>query len=232
MRLSDLSDYVALRRMVSNPWETIRFRTRKSRADRRLVVRMLDGPPLHVRGGANDYHIFHRIFLRDEYRLEGHTGWECVIDIGGSVGLFATRAAAIAKRVITYEPVTGNFEQLQLNCSGRKDIEAVLAAVSGTSGRLRIYRPVAEGFTGRHSAYRDLAGLMTDDYDEVDAITLDELFLRHQVTRCDLLKIDCEGAEYEILHAASDETLEHIDRIHAEYHNVSPDDPRTRIAHF
>lgn len=232
MRLSDLSDYVALRRMVANPWETIRFRARKGRPGSRLDVRLLDGPPLHVRGGTNDFHIFHRIFLRDEYRLGGHADWECVVDIGGNVGLFSVRAAAIARRVIAYEPVAGNFEQLRANCAGRRDIEAVHAAVAGRTGKLRIYRPVASGFTGRHSAYRELAGLMSDAYDEVDAISLDELFRRHAIDRCDLLKIDCEGAEYEILHAAGDATLARVARIHAEYHDVDPGDPRTRIAHF
>jgi FkbM family methyltransferase len=232
VKLNDLSDYVALRRIVANPWETIRFRKKKSREHCRLVVQMFDGPPLHVRGGTNDFHIFHRIFLRDEYHLDGHAGWECVVDIGGNVGLFAIRAAAIARRVITYEPVSDNFEQLTVNCAGRDGVEAVRAAVAGSPGRLRLYRPVDHSFSGRHSAYRDLAGLMTDDYDEVDAVTLDELLRRHEIAHCDLLKIDCEGAEYEILHGASDDAFARIDRIHAEYHNVSPDDPRTRIADF
>jgi FkbM family methyltransferase len=193
---------------------------------------MLDSPPVHVRGGTTDFHMFHRIFLRDEYRLDGHADWECVVDIGGNVGLFSARAAAIARRVITYEPVAENFAQLQVNCSGRANIEAVRVAVAGRSGSLRIYRPAARGLTGVHSAYRDMGGLMSDEYDEADAITLDELLRRHDVAHCDLLKIDCEGAEYEILHAASDETLARVDRIHAEYHNVSPDDPRTRVGNF
>ncbi|UCE85717.1 MAG: hypothetical protein JSU66_15520 [Deltaproteobacteria bacterium] len=73
---------------------------------------------------------------------------------------------------------------------------------------------------------------MTDACDEADAITLDERFRRHDGARCDRLEIDCEGSEYEIPHAASDETRARIDRIHAEYHNASPDDLRTRIGNF
>ena len=48
--------------------------------------------------------------------------------------------------------------------------------------------------------------------------TLDELLRRLGVARCDLLKLDCEGAEYEILYGASEETLRAIDAITAEYH--------------
>ena len=75
-------------------------------------------------------------------------------------------------------------------------------------------------------------GLLSEQYDEVPARTLDDLFERHEIDACDLMKIDVEGAEYDILHAASDDTLARIRRIHGEYHNVNPENPETRIDHF
>jgi hypothetical protein len=40
----------------------------------------------------------------------------------------------------------------------------------------------------------------------------------NRVARCDLLKLDCEGAEHEILRSASADTLRRIRRVAAEYH--------------
>lgn len=38
------------------------------------------------------------------------------------------------------------------------------------------------------------------------------------IPRCDLLKIDCEGSEYEIFYLSSSETLNKIERIVGEFH--------------
>ncbi len=73
---------------------------------------------------------------------------------------------------------------------------------------------------------------MTARYDEVPARSLDEVFARNAIEACDLLKIDVEGSEYAILHGASDATLARVARIHGEYHDVAPEDPRTRIDAF
>ena len=239
MRAEDLSDYVALRRIASNAWEIVRFRKRKGRSEV-LTVRMRDGRSFEIRGGTQDFHVFHRIFLRDEYRLgrshrgldRSHSagaGWGCVVDLGANVGLFALRAARVARRVVSYEPFPGNVEQLRRNARVWPEVELVPEAVAGKPGTLRLYRPKAEGLSGLHSAYRDGANL-TDAFDEVPATTLDQLFERHQIADCELLKIDVEGAEYDILYAASDATFARIRRIYGEYHNVRPEDPSTRIA--
>jgi hypothetical protein len=48
--------------------------------------------------------------------------------------------------------------------------------------------------------------------------TLDDVFTTLAIDRCDLLKLDCEGAEYEIIFGASNATLAKIRHIVAEYH--------------
>ncbi|MGZ0171284.1 MAG: FkbM family methyltransferase [Planctomycetales bacterium] len=40
--------------------------------------------------------------------------------------------------------------------------------------------------------------------------------------KVDLLKIDCEGGEYEILDSTSDELLSRIDRVCMEFHELHP----------
>lgn len=234
MRPRDIADYVELRRIATNPWEVLRYRWR-GRQDRDLTVDLRGASPLHLRGGLPDHHMFHRIFLADEYRL-GRLApgkWECVVDLGANVGVFSARVAPFARRVIAYEPVGENFAQLEKNSAGLDNVTIVHEAVSSEAGALRIYAPKNRAQTGVFSAHIDLGhGMVSDSYEEVDAVPLDEVFRKHDVGHCDLLKIDVEGQEYDILHAASHETFERIGRIHGEFHDVRPQDPRTRISHF
>jgi FkbM family methyltransferase len=232
LRREDVGDYFALRRFAANPWETVRFRKTR-RHGQTLAVQMRDGATLLLRGDSNDFHIFHRIYLRDEYRLArlpARLG--CVIDLGANVGLFAARVAPRAERVICYEPVPANFAQLERNVAGFANVAIHREAVAGEAGTLRIYRPESDALSGRHSAFADVSTHMTARYDEVPARSLDEVFARNAVEACDLLKIDVEGSEYAILHGAGAATLARVARIHGEYHDVAPDDPRTRIDAF
>ena len=54
----------------------------------------------------------------------------------------------------------------------------------------------------------------------VPSTTLPEIMNAHGIDRIDLLKMDCEGAEYEVLYATSPEQLQRISRLRMEYHNL------------
>lgn len=53
----------------------------------------------------------------------------------------------------------------------------------------------------------------------VDVTSLDRVMPTLDVARIDLLKIDAEGAEYDVLRGA-DQTLDMVDRVVAEYHSL------------
>lgn len=233
VRLEDLRDWIALRRIAENPWAVVRYR-KSHREGQVLAVRLRDAGTLELRGGRADFHMFHRIFLRDEYRLRETVAGrlECVVDLGANVGLFAARIAPLARRVIAYEPYPAHFAQLVKNLAGRSNVETRQAAVAGKSGTVRLYEPENVGQSGTHSLHPESGGYMSKRFVDVPAVSLDELFERHAIEVCDLLKLDVEGSEYEILHGASALTLARIQRIHGEYHDVRREDPRTRSALF
>jgi hypothetical protein len=52
----------------------------------------------------------------------------------------------------------------------------------------------------------------------VDCLTLEDIFKKHRLKKLDLLKLDCEGAEYEILYETPAEILAKIKEIRLEYH--------------
>lgn len=55
----------------------------------------------------------------------------------------------------------------------------------------------------------------------IECVSLDDVFEQKQIEKCDLLKLDCEGSEYEILQRCRPETLNHVRRIVGEYHESS-----------
>lgn len=54
----------------------------------------------------------------------------------------------------------------------------------------------------------------------VPSDTLEDLLKRHKITYVDILKMDCEGAEYAIMDSISEKTAQRIGRIIVEYHYV------------
>ena len=197
------------------------------------MVQFRDKPYLYLRGGMSDYHMFHRIFLRDEYRLAGIPlkSWECVVDLGANVGLFSSCVSERACKVFSYEPFPGNREHLEKNCQTRENVTVIHKAVAGKPGTIRLFIPESKGCTGSYSSFPDLR-VTTESYQEVPSITLNQVFSDNKIYRCDLLKIDIEGQEYEVLHSTDDEVLSRTIRIHGEYHNVEPDNVITRIDNF
>jgi len=218
LRAEDLRDYWKLRRDAHNAWEVVRFRV-KRRPDRELEVDWRDGrPPLFIPGAGMYYHVFHRIFFRDEYRI-GRRSWDCVLDLGANVGFFSALVAPRAQRVVAYEPLRADWNLLRRNTEHFAHVEAVHAGVAAERGTLRL-----DPATGTASSI--------GSGETVATTPLDEVFATHAIEHCDLLKVDVEGMEYEILHAASPDVMNRIARIYAEYHDVNPDDPRTRIENF
>ena len=63
-------------------------------------------------------------------------------------------------------------------------------------------------------------GWITLDLTSKCDIYLNELFKNYRIHRCDFLKIDCEGAEYNIFYHTSDKTFNKIRTISMEFHDV------------
>ena len=54
----------------------------------------------------------------------------------------------------------------------------------------------------------------------VDSISLQKIFDDNNIEHCNFLKLDCEGAEYEIIKNLPIAYLEKIDKIIIEYHSA------------
>ena len=138
-----------------------------------------------------------------------------IIDIGAHIGGFCVLEGSRKPeaKIIAYEPFFENFQILEKNIrlNNLTNIISIMTAVASEISTRKFYmNPIN---TSAHSLNKK-----SDKSTEVPCITLDAIILDNQIERCSLLKMDTEGAEYEIILNASDETLKKIDNIIMEYH--------------
>jgi FkbM family methyltransferase len=155
------------------------------------------------------------VFIRREYgKLQK---CKTIVDIGANMGSFAIYAARSCPdaRIFCYEPHPRNFEFLTqnilVNALGQR-ITAFQCAVAATSDQ----RTFGLGQSPTHS----FLGAETGDFETVRCTTLTEILSSRCLGGIDFLKINCEGAEYEILESCGPNDLKRVANIRLEYHNL------------
>jgi FkbM family methyltransferase len=142
---------------------------------------------------------------------------DIVVDVGAHIGrytIIASKRVGESGKVIAIEAHPGNFEMLNRNVKLNKltNVTALNYAVYSKESKLRLYVPGEEsGFTIYNTVTTNRA--KTDEkFIEVNANTLDNLLLQQQqqhipgINHADInwIKIDVEGAEFEVLKGATD----------------------------
>ena len=193
----------------------------------RLIYQLKNGILFKVRPKTQDQTIFNQIWLKKVYGFPGFELKEgdVVVDIGAQAGFFSVYAGSKigSGKAYAFEPEPNNFKLLKENISLNKlkNVSAYNEAVGEKSGTrdFVVYKKVVSA----HSfAYSD-PGDVEFSKVTVTAKSLED-FMRHEnMERINFLKMDCEGAEYEILFNASEEVLQKIKKIAMEYHDIDDD---------
>jgi FkbM family methyltransferase len=143
-----------------------------------------------------------------------------IIDIGANAGyftLFATSRFPGAS-LFAYEPIPVNYTQLKRHCdlNQSRNILCFNLAVAGHCGEIQLSFDASDSFTT--SATMLSAAKTTNDSLSVACVTLQKIFDDNSIEKCDLLKMDCEGAEYDILYSCPRDYIRRIDQIAMEVH--------------
>jgi FkbM family methyltransferase len=187
---------------------------------RPLEVTLDDGLRFRVRTRMDAW-LLKETCLDGDYEREAalEDGWT-IVDVGAASGDFTVHAAKRCPRGIVYafEPLPEAFARLEehVRLNGVTNVRAFPQAIAAREGPLALY--TVTGLSGQHRTAGDgskaSAPLVT-----VRATTLGGAFERDGIARCDLLKIDCEGAEFEILLGLPPDVFSRIARIALEYHD-------------
>jgi FkbM family methyltransferase len=163
--------------------------------------------------------LFQETWLRQIYSPPGYEvgRGEIVIDIGANIGVFTLYAATRARdvQVYAYEPFPENVKWLRHNVtsSGLTNVRVQQKAIGAETG-VRYLQVNADDWI-MHSLF---GGGETARGLPVDCLSFDDVMNGEGIAQCDLLKLDCEGSEYEILQRCAPETLKRVRRIVGEYH--------------
>jgi FkbM family methyltransferase len=148
-----------------------------------------------------------------------------VIDVGGYIGetalFFAQRGA---RRVFCVEPSPDNLRLLEQNISQssfKDKIVIIRAAILDKDGNVEFYMD-NQKYPCHHVANsHEFMKIQTRDAStcNVQAMSFQSLLEYTGLEEVDVVKLDCEGSEYDILLGTPDSVLKRVRKYIIEYHN-------------
>jgi FkbM family methyltransferase len=139
--------------------------------------------------------VLREVGVDDEYGSADGIPAETIVDLGANVGLATLRLLAShpGARVVAVEADPALVPRLRRNVAGLP-VTVVHAAVCGASGERVLY-------TSRSSSWVNSLSPNGDSRNgvRVPAISFEDLLVTNGIERVDLLKLDVEGAEWEIV---------------------------------
>ena len=218
LTLKKLSDTIILffkiLRVCKNPIKILIhyiFRT----SPEKIMLR--NGLALKMGEHAHDLITFVVVFIKEDYGIVSEGG--VVIDIGANIGMFSIFAASSkAKKVYAFEPNPNSYRTLKENitANGFNDIIVPInKAVTDTCET--VFIPSAS--SPHNQVVKDISEYSDNRTLVKVATTTLERFIKDQkISKISLLKLDCEGSEYQIIDSASPNILKKINTIRMEVH--------------
>lgn len=195
------------------------------RSDHPFIVELREGARFFVRT-ALDIWVLKEAFLDREYErasTEIQDGWT-IVDVGAGLGDFAIGVARAHPRcrIYAFEPFANSYSLLRRNLEMNRvqNVHAFPTAIAGRAGAIKL-----RGISSEPVEITILDGNRWGQAaaDQVQTTTLQQVFAELQVFTCDFLKMDCQGAEYEILFSCDDATLSRVRHLCLEYHDCVGD---------
>jgi len=191
-----------------------------------LLYHLRNGVSLYAEANRVDCHILMEIWATHDY-----TKWKCgigvhdtVVDIGAHKGYFSVYAEKLAKKgkVFSFEPNPVNYMYFQKNIKRNRcnNVRLFRMGVAGSSGTKTFF--ISDENDGGNSILRDwFVGRSKLRTFRAKTLSIEDMLRTCKIPRINFLKVDCEGAEYEIFRSVKRATLKKIDKISMEYHQVN-----------
>ncbi len=147
---------------------------------------------------------------------------DVVIDIGAHHGIVSLYAGVSGARVEAYEPNPLNFSILKRNFALNSDLNLVPfnCAVAVMSGDFLFNFGKTSTTGAMVNAGRDWK--RTEDNVRVKGVGINEILLNYENIK--LLKVDCEGSEYEIFQNISEVNFSKVEVFYVEVHPTEKHD--------
>jgi FkbM family methyltransferase len=203
--------------LVVNHEEYIEGLLNPKNGRKNYTVEFTNGIKIHCR--ENDLSAVGETCIIDDYgkllhKKEYHG--LVVFDIGAHIGSFSVNAAHKGAHVYAFEPNKENYALLLENIKLNKLEDRITAYnIAITSDGGKKYLEVSEQNFGGHI----LSNAQSNEHAvATESETIEHIMKINSLSKIDLIKIDTEGAEYDIFGHISKETLDKVMTIVGEYH--------------
>ncbi len=159
-----------------------------------------------------------------DFRYMNFQEGDKVIDIGGNIGMVSIYLAKKYPflKIYAFEPVFQNWENfkknIQLNNIPEGTIMLEHKAVTSNGRDVCMAINVLNSGGSSISSVISMSGVFQEINSDIKSTTLTEIFEKNNIDNLRLLKIDCEGSEYEIIKNTPDDILRRIQSIRGEFH--------------
>lgn len=184
--------------------------------DNYAIFETKTGVKIKLRVDSSDFMAFTNVWLVEDYyrpKFEIKSD-DTIIDIGSHIGLFALYASQFCTRgtIFCFEPVKENYDLLQenLKLNNIKNVIAFNLAVSGVSSFVSLFLNDDKSAHSIHTT--------SPNEIKVESRSLKDIIDENEIKICNFVKIDCEGAEYEILGRLPQNYFSKIEKMVIEYH--------------
>jgi len=176
-----------------------------------------DGLVIQLSKDNSDIVTMFLIFCRHDYGKI--TPGSVVVDIGANIGVFELYAAREGAKIVqAYEPAEESFDLLQRNIENNgfgKIIFPHRAAVVGKSSPPVWFPRQSNVFNAIDT---QASSEKNPDDELVPTITFAEVVGPPHLPASNMVKLDCEGGEYDIILNSEDSAFDRIEEIRLEYH--------------
>lgn len=181
-----------------------------------------------------------REMKNSEYNFEDivFSPGDCVIDIGANVGIVSIYLAKKYPflKIYAYEPVKRNYDNFVKNIKLNQIPDGIIfaenKAVTKDGRKIKMNFDIRNSGGSFAEEIDNHENINTGITDTVDSISLDNILQKYSIRDLKLLKIDCEGFEYEILYNTKPDNLKKIRAIRGEFHNSSKNKNAENLLNF
>ncbi|MCS5489028.1 FkbM family methyltransferase [Algoriphagus limi] len=192
-----------------------RFQNLSTKFKARSIFKRI-GKKLMIRDGNSDIRVFKQIFIDEVYNFfPDQFEPKIIIDAGANVGYSPIwfKLMFPTSNVLAIEPEGKNFKILERNISGIPDIKALKNGLWYEETSLSISNPSSDSWGFRLNTTNSKGG------NKIESITIPDLITKYSINQIDLLKIDIEGAEYELFKYKAETWLPYVRMIMLEVHD-------------
>ncbi len=150
---------------------------------------------------------------------------DIVIDIGGNIGI--TAIYLLKKfpflKIYSFEPIKLNYnnfkKNLVLNNISQENIIINNLALSKDGRNVSfMFEKINTGASVMSELRIGKRGNYLREDEIAESISLNEVFEKYRIKKCKLLKIDCEGCEYEVIYNTMEKYLKRCEFVRMEVH--------------